>query len=66
VQDPSRAASQREGGARTGFGRSPLSGTRDDRLSPVATNVFPNNALTDGVAKNDKEFLPSCPYLADP
>ncbi|GIW07729.1 MAG: hypothetical protein KatS3mg060_2534 [Dehalococcoidia bacterium] len=29
-------------------------------------NVFPNNALTDGVDKNDKEFLTSFPYLADP
>ncbi|MCL6647761.1 MAG: DUF4331 domain-containing protein [Chloroflexi bacterium] len=29
-------------------------------------NVFPNNALTDGVDRNDKEFLTTFPYLADP
>ena len=29
-------------------------------------NVFPNNALTDGVDANDKPFLQSFPYLASP
>jgi hypothetical protein len=29
-------------------------------------NVFPNNALTDGVDGNDKPFLQSFPYLASP
>ncbi|MFN8535353.1 MAG: DUF4331 domain-containing protein [Dehalococcoidia bacterium] len=29
-------------------------------------DVFPNNALTDGVDRNDKDFLTAFPYLADP
>jgi hypothetical protein len=35
-------------------------------LAGAQFNVFPNNALNDGVIQNDKAFLPSFPYLATP